>query len=69
MTRLIVIILVVAGVAYFLLRGGEEGQQQVQEQQHAELTKMALQTEAKAKKAATLANKDQVAEFEKQDQQ
>lgn len=67
MSRIIVIVLVVAGVAYFLMNGSQQ-KQQAKQQEHAELTKMALESEAKVKQAATLANKDQVAEFEKQDQ-
>ena len=69
MGRLMIVLLLVDGVAYLLLSGAKQEQQAQQQQEHAELTKMALQTEAKAKQAAALAATDRMAEYEKQQQE
>ena len=69
MGRLIVVLLLVAGVAYLFLSGAKQGQQTQQQQEHAELTNMALESEAKAKQAAAIAATDKVAEYEKQQQE
>lgn len=67
MTRIIVILLLVAGVAYFLMQGTQQ-QEPAQVTEHAEITKMALESEAKAKQAAAIAATDHTAEYEKPQQ-
>lgn len=67
MLKVILVLLVVAGGIYFLTRA-DKPQDVVAPQEHAALTKMALESEAKAKQAAALAATDHVAEYEKQQQ-
>lgn len=71
MKRLIIILLVIGGIYFIVSKNShkDEVTATAAAPEHAAITKMALESEAKAKQAAAIASTDTVAAYEQQNNQ